>query len=321
VLLGAVDACSGFVGVGVRRGYAFVALWIIVWGGIVLLLIGPRSLVDWLRWSRFGRFCHHAVAALWARTPPGRAQARRRFMEQLALARQRVQAAATEARTTCQAMQIISDQLHLRLEQADHEYAQLEQPASDDLALPAALDALTHVYRQLREDLLKLDRNLKRQAADMSAGAAQARQRIARVQTSFQRASAPSRRSWKTRRTITAGGRQQLDELQARQAQLDQQRAAFEQATLPLSERLDRLAQLTHDYEKLYVDATNLWQIECPRDYAASISAQRSQSYDSATSDSSYSSPSSSPASSSSSDYSNDWSSPASEPSSDGGTW
>jgi exonuclease VII large subunit len=233
--------------------------------------------------------------------------------------RQRAQAAATEARTTRQGMEIIPDDLQARQQHAEHTYTQLEQRAPDD-ALLAALDALTSEYRQLRADLVKFDRNQKQQVADMSARAAQAHERIARVQTSFQRAAAPSRRAWKNRRTISADGQQQLDELQARQAQLDQQRAAFEAAALPLAERQDRLAQLTRDYATLFGDTTALWQAECPRDYAASISALRAQSSESATSDTSYSSPSSS-STSSSSDYSSDWSSSSSEPSSDGGTW
>jgi hypothetical protein len=287
---------------------------------MALLVIGsPRSFFDWLRWSRFGQWCHQAVASLWARTPPGRAQAQRRFAVQLDLARQRAQAAAAETRAARQAIELVSDDLQARLEHADHTYAQLEQPAADDAALPAALDTLTSEYRQLREDLTKFDRTLRQQAAAMSARAAQAHERIARVQTSFQRASKPSRRSWKTRRTISAGGQQQLGELQARQAQLDQQRAAFEQAAQPLAERQDRLAQLTHAYATLFGDATALWQAECPHDYAASISVPQAQSYESATSDTSYSSSSST--TSSSSDYSSDWSSSSSEPSSDGGTW
>ncbi|MDQ2997549.1 MAG: hypothetical protein M3R61_10895, partial [Chloroflexota bacterium] len=202
---------------------------------------------------------------------------------------------------------------------ADQEYAQLEQRMPDDVLL-AALGALTSVYRQIQADLAAFERKLKQLAAALTAQATQARERMGRVRISFQRASAPSRRSWKTRRTISAPGRQRLDELQARQTQLDLQRAALAQAALPLTERNNRLAQLTHDYATLYGDATNLWQAECPRDYAASISAQQSQSYASATSDSSYTSPSSSTASSSS-DYSSDWSSSSSEPSSDGGTW
>ena len=96
--------------------------------------------------------------------------------------------------------------------------------------------------------------------------------------------------------------------------------SAFEQAALPLAERQDRLAQLTQAYAMLLDDATALWQAECPRDYAAALSAQRQPSYDSTTYDTSYSSPNTG-STSSSSDYSSDWSSSSSEPSSDGGTW
>jgi hypothetical protein len=322
-VLAALDERARFGPFGVRRDYAVAALWIIVGVGMVLLLIGPRTIIDRLRWSRTGQFCHQAATSVWARTPPGRAQAQRRLAAQIDRARQHAQAAATEAHTTRQAIGIISADLQARLERADHTFAQLEQPASDDARLPAALDALTSVYRRLREDLAQFDRNLQQQAAAMAARAAQAQERIARVQTSFQRASAPARRSWKTRRAISADGRQQLGELQARQAQLDQQRAAFEPAMLTLAERQDRLAQLTHAYATLFDDATALWQTECPRDYAGStrsLNAQRTQSYNSATSDTSVSSPSSS-STSSSSDYSSDWSSSSSEPSSDGGTW
>jgi hypothetical protein len=319
--LAALNESVRFGPFGVRRDYAGAALWIIVGAGIVLLLIGPRAFADWLRWSRLGQFCSLALAALWVRTPPGRAQAQHRFMAQLDLARKRVQVAATEAHTTRQNLEIVTDNLQAQLESADREYALLELRASDDLALPAALDALTSAYRRLREDLVKFDRNLKQQAAAMSTRATQARERIARVETSFQRASVPSRRARKTRRTISAPGRQRLAELQARQAQLDQQHAAFEPAALTLAERQDRLAQLAQDYAALYLDATNLWQAECPRDYAGLINAQRAQSYGSATSDSSYSSSSTSSASSSS-DYSSDWSSTSSsDSSSDGGTW
>jgi hypothetical protein len=299
---------------GIRRDYAAAALWIVLVAGMFLLVFGPRSLADWLRWGPIGRF----VAWLWARTPPGRAQERRRFAAQLALARQRLHAAADEARTLCQGMQQIAGDLQERLERADSKYAQLDRPAPDDAALPGELDALTGVYRQLHTDLAAFERRLKQQAATLSARAAQARERIARVQTSFQRASTRSRRAWKTRRTISAGGRQRLVELQERQALFDQQRAAIELAGLTPAEWRDRLAQLTHDYEVLYGDATALWQSECPQDYAASISAPRPPSYDSATSETSYSSPSTT---SSSSDYASDWSSPSSEPSSDGGSW
>lgn len=319
MVLAALDERARFGPFGVRRDYAAVALWMIVGGGLVLLIIGPRSFADWLRWSRAGQFCHDTAASVWARTPPGRAQAQQRLAAQLDQARQRLQAAAAEARTTRQAIEIVPDDLQARLERADHEYVQLEQRMPDD-ALLAALGALTSVYRQIQADLAAFERKLKQLAAALTAQATQAHERIARVQRSFQRASAPSRRSWKTRRTISAPGRQRLEELQARQTQLDLQRAALAQAALPLAERHNLLAQLTHDYATLYGDATNLWQAECPRDYAASISAQQSQLYDSATSDSSYTSPSSSTASSSS-DYSSDWSSSSSEPSSDGGTW
>jgi uncharacterized membrane protein YgcG len=317
--LAAVDERARFGPFGMRRDYAAVALWVIIGAGMLLLVIGPRSLVDWLRWSRAGQFCHDTAASLWARTPPGRAQAQRRLVAQLDQSRQRLQAAAAEAHTTRQVIESVPDDLQARLERADHEYAQLEQQAPDRTLL-AALAALTSVYRQIHTDLVAFERKQKQLAAALTTQATQAHERMTRVQRSFQRASAPSRRSWKTRRTISAPGRQRLEELQARQTQLDLQRAACVQAALPLAERHDRLAQLTRDYAALYADATNLWQAECPGEYAASISAQQSQSYDSTSSDSSYSSPSSS--TSSSSDYSSDWSSTSSsEPSSDGGTW
>jgi hypothetical protein len=317
--LAELDKRARFGPFGIRRDVAAFALWAFIIVGLLVLFGLPRAIWERLRWSRLGQVCHQSVADLWARTPPGRTQAQRRFAAQLDLARQRAQAAATEARTTRQRIEIVSDDLHARLEHADLTFAQLELRAPD-AALPAALGALTSEYRQLREDLAKFDRNLKQQHAAMVAQAAQARARIARVQTSFQRAATPARRAKKTRRAISADGQQQLGELQARQAQLDQQRATFEQAALPLAERQDRLAQLTHAYAALLGAATTLWQTECPHDYAASISAQRTQFYESATSDSSSSAPSSS-TSSSSTDYSSDWSSSSSEPSSDGGTW
>jgi hypothetical protein len=188
------------------------------------------------------------------------------------------------------------------------------------------LDALSGEYRQLREDLAAFDRKLRQQTAAMAAQAAQASERIACVQTSFKRAATPSRRARKNRRAISADGQKQLSELQARQAQLDQQRAAYNPATLSLAERQDRLAELTRDYTTLFGDATALWQAECPHEYAAALSAQRasaysSSSYDSSSSYNSSNSSSSSTSTTSSSDYSSDWSSSSSEPSGDGGTW
>ena len=121
--LAALDERARFGPFGIRRDYILVALWIIIVGGMFLLVIGPSAIVDWLRWSRAGQFCHDTVANLWARTPPGRAQAQRRFSAQLDLARQRAQAAATEARTTRQGIELIPDDLQARLQRADHTYA------------------------------------------------------------------------------------------------------------------------------------------------------------------------------------------------------
>jgi hypothetical protein len=308
---------------GLRREYAAAALWIVIVVGLFVLVIGPRSLVDRLRWSRPGQWLHDVMADLWARTPPGRAQAQQRFAAQLDLARQRAQAAATEARAARQALDLIPDDLQSRVDQAARTYDQLEQRAPDP-ALPAALDVLAKEYRQLREDLAAFDRKLRQQSAGLVTQAAQASERIARVQASIKRAATPSRRARKNRRAITAGGQQQLGELQARQAQLEQQRAAYDPSALSLAERQDRLAQLTRDYATLFGDATALWQAECPGDYAAALSAQRASAYSSSSyaSSSSYdSSYSSSSSTTSSSDYSSDWSSSSSEPSSDGGTW
>src|SRR5215213_1346684 len=78
--LAALGERARFGPFGVRRDYAAVALWIIAGVGLVLLIIGPRAFVEWLRWSRAGQFCHDTVTSLWARTPPGRAQAQQRFV-------------------------------------------------------------------------------------------------------------------------------------------------------------------------------------------------------------------------------------------------
>jgi hypothetical protein len=323
--LAALDERARLGPFGLRRDYAPLALWIFIVIGLFVLVIGPRSFVDWLRWSRPGQWCHSVMADLWARTPPGRAQVQRRFAAQLDLARQRVQAAASQARATRLAIKLVPDDLQARLDRAEHTYTELEQRAPDQ-ALPAVLGALSGEYRQLHEDLAAFDRKLKQQSAGLLSQAAQAHERIARVQTSFKRAATPSRRAKKNRRAISAGGQQQLSKLQARQAQLDQQRAAFDPAGLSLAERQDRLAQLTRDYAALFAEATALWQAECPRDYSAALSPQRASAYDSSSSyssSSSYDSSHSSPTStSSSSDYTSDWSSSSSsEPSSDGGTW
>jgi hypothetical protein len=306
--LAALDERARYEPFGIRRDYAAAALWICIVAGMFLLVVGPRSLGDWLRWGPLGR----CATWLWTRTPPGRAQARRRFMAQLDLARQQLQAAAAEARTMRQEMPLVADDLQARLERASGKYAQLELQAPDDPALLEALSALASEYRKLHTDLVAFERRLKQQAATLSARAAQAGERIARVQTSFQRTNTGSRRARKSKRTISAGGQQRLIELQARQAQLDQQRAA--------AESRDQLAQLTHDYEILFGEATALWQSECPHDYAASVKTQHSPAYDSQSYASSYSSPRTS-TTSSSYDYSSDWSSPSSEPSSDGGSW
>jgi uncharacterized membrane protein YgcG len=239
-----------------QRSYAQTISWS-VYGALAALLIGLFGVLQYdnLRRSPPARL----IAWIWARTPSGRAAARRKLLLTIAAERSRVDGLDRQVRTKLEQLNSPRDFMET-LAELDMRRTALAQ--SEDLA---ELRALRSAYDAWMVDVDELHDT--RTTTHTRAEAA--RTQMDRLRADMTRATSSDHGKGKPSRPISDDDRRRLADLEARLAELEQSAVELEQHWHKAQDRQVWLHQLGSGYRTLEADALALWKDACPDAYAA----------------------------------------------------
>jgi uncharacterized membrane protein YgcG len=314
--LGQIEA--GVAGVEQRASFS---RWI---GGVIiggaLLVVAFFLFADAIGRSPLGEL----AAKIWARTPMGKREARRRHEREVAYLRGDLSRIAEKAAQTHQRLPFQILEFQPQLVELERRDAGLKQNPVDDQGILKDLRALRDDYERFAKRVTAL----KSSHDALLLVAEQAHNQLRRVDTAL-RSPRPQRRKRRNPQTVSAGGLAQLEALNAQILQLDREQTALNQPQATARALQESFEDLTKHYKALMSESLRLWRTELPgsyNQYLRSLQPRHSSasSWSESSSDSSYSSYSSSSSdtsSSSSYDSSSSSDSSSSGESRAGGDW